>query len=179
MARDKFFEERVESLRLIDKERMAGFAEDLDLRRRPVLLEIGGLLLVLRRNDVEKRFVESASDAAPVGAIVRIVQERQAVLERQAFCAAGELGDLFFATWPGEYGMDEIVQGLVAIRPQAFLESSARAGSRVFSHRAVHQHESGELGGADHHQVLQRFDAAQGPADEYQDRKSTRLNSSH
>src|SRR5262249_6020091 len=115
-TRDEFFDQRVESLGLVDEERVAGFAEDFDLRRWPVLFEIGGLLLVLRRDDVKKRLVQSAGDATPMDALVRVIQERQAVLERQALCAPGELSDLFLAARLGEDRMNEVAQRLVAIR---------------------------------------------------------------
>src|ERR1044071_3864243 len=76
----KFFNQRIESLRLIDKERMAGVFEKFDLRRRSIFFEIRRLLLILRRHDVEQWLFEAPNDVSPVGPFKRVVQQCQAVL---------------------------------------------------------------------------------------------------
>ena len=70
----KFSNHRIESLRLIDKERVAGVFEQLDLRSRSIFFEIRRLLLILRRHDVEQWLLEPAHNVSPMGAFERIVQ---------------------------------------------------------------------------------------------------------
>src|SRR5690348_1378477 len=78
--RGKFFNQRIESLRLVDKERVAGVFEKFYLRRRSIFFEIRRLLLILRRHDVEQWLFEAPNDVSPVGPFKRIVQQCQAVL---------------------------------------------------------------------------------------------------
>src|SRR5690349_1959850 len=72
--RGKFSNQRIESLRLIDKERVAGVFEQFDLRSRSIFFEIRRLLLILRRHDVEQWLLEHTNNISPMDTFERIVQ---------------------------------------------------------------------------------------------------------
>src|SRR5689334_13325641 len=70
----KFSNQRIESLRLINKERVAGVFEQFDLRCRSIFFEIRRLPLVLWRHDVEQWLLKPAYNVSPMGTFERIVQ---------------------------------------------------------------------------------------------------------
>ena len=55
----KLFDQCVETLGLVDKQRMAGLLEDFHLRARAILLRFSRLRFELWRNDIKQRLVES------------------------------------------------------------------------------------------------------------------------
>src|SRR5690349_21798818 len=67
----EFFDQRVESLRLIDKQRMTGLFEQLYFRRWSIFFEIRCLLLILRRHDVEQWLFEPTNNVSPMTPLKR------------------------------------------------------------------------------------------------------------
>src|SRR5262245_39471250 len=104
---------------------MARLAKNFDLGRGSTFFEIRRLRFKLWSDNVKQLFFEAAGDLSPVAALEGIIEQCQAVVQTHSFGAALEFGVLLLTSRFGKNGPHKVIQCLVAILAQLFLEGAA------------------------------------------------------